>query len=125
MKELLGTATEFTVFIIDGMALVIIAIGTIEAFVKAILMIIRGTRSINEFRDVYVHYARYLVAALTFQLAADILETAIAPTWTDIGYLGAIAVIRTFLNFFLERDLSEMREVSAADKKPALSEQTR
>jgi uncharacterized membrane protein len=125
MKESLGTATEFAGVIINGMALVIIAIGTIEAFVKAILMILRGTRTVNEFRDVYIHYARYLIAALTFQLAADILETAIAPTWTDIGYLGAIAVIRTFLNFFLERDLSEMREVSSADKKPALSEQTR
>ena len=40
--------------------------------------------------------------------AADILETAIAPTWQDIGRLGAIAVIRTFLNFFLERDLAEV-----------------
>lgn len=124
MKESLVTATEFTVVIIDGMALVIIAIGTIEAFVKAILMLLRGTRSVNEFRDVYIHYARYLIAALTFQLAADILETAVAPTWTDIGYLGAIAVIRTFLNYFLERDLSEAREVPALAKKSAPSEQT-
>ena len=41
---------------------------------------------------------------------SDIVETAIAPSWQDIGRLAAIAVIRTFLNFFLERDLAEIRE---------------
>jgi uncharacterized membrane protein len=49
------------------------------------------------------------VAGLTFQLAADIVHTAIAPTWDDIGRLGAIAVIRTFLSYFLERDVEEVR----------------
>jgi len=38
-------------------------------------------------------------------LAADVVRTVIAPTWVEIGQLAAIAVIRTFLNFFLERDL--------------------
>jgi hypothetical protein len=43
-----------------------------------------------------------------FQLAADIIETSIAPSWQEVGQLGAITVIRTFLNFFLERDLAEL-----------------
>jgi len=124
MKELLKTATEFTVIIVNGMALVVIAFGAIEAFVKGILITVRGTGNVSELRNLYIFFARYLIAALTFQLAADILDTAIAPTWTDIGYLGAIAVIRTFLNYFLERDLSEMWEVSAADKKSGPSEPT-
>jgi uncharacterized membrane protein len=64
----------------------------------------------HESRAVWLRYARWLVAGLTFQRAADILETAIAPSWEDIGRLGAIAVIRTFLNFFLERDLTEVLE---------------
>lgn len=53
-------------------------------------------------------YGRWLVAGLTFQLAADIIGTSIAPSWQEVGQLGAIAVIRTFLNFFLERDLAEL-----------------
>ena len=57
---------------------------------------------------------RWLVAGLTFQLAADVIETAIAPQWDDIGRLGAIAVIRTFLNYFLERDLSEVERAARA-----------
>jgi uncharacterized membrane protein len=57
-----------------------------------------------------LHYARWLIAGLTFQIAADVIETSIAPTWEEIGHLGAIAVIRTFLNFFLERDLAEVQQ---------------
>jgi uncharacterized membrane protein len=55
-----------------------------------------------------VRYGRWLVAGLTFQLAADIIGTSVAPSWQEVGQLGAIAVIRTFLNFFLERDLAEL-----------------
>lgn len=48
---------------------------------------------------------RSLALALEFELGADILKTAVAPTWSDIGQLAAIAVLRTALNYFLEREL--------------------
>jgi hypothetical protein len=64
----------------------------------------------HERRDVCLRYARWLVAGLTSQLAADIIETSITTSWEALGRLAAIAVIRTFLNFFLERDLAEVRE---------------
>jgi len=54
--------------------------------------------------------SRYLVLALEFQLAADILETAIAPQWNEIGQLAAIAAIRTGLNYFLSREIKEEEE---------------
>lgn len=53
--------------------------------------------------------ARYLALAIEFQLAADILSTAIAPSWDQIGKLGAIVVIRTGLNYFLMREMKEER----------------
>jgi uncharacterized membrane protein len=53
------------------------------------------------------------MVGLTFQLATDIIESALAPSWDDIGQLAAVAVIRTFLNFFLERDILEARKVRA------------
>ena len=97
--------------------LIIIVVGTVEAFVVA-FSILPKERDSRRNSAVWLRYAHWLVAGLTFQLAADIIETSIAPTWDDIGRLTAIAVIRTFLNFFLERDLSEVRarktEVSVA-----------
>ncbi len=54
--------------------------------------------------------SRFLALGLEFQLAADIIATAVAPSWTQIGKLGAIAVIRTGLNYFLAREIAEEQE---------------
>ena len=59
------------------------------------------------FTPVRLQLARYLSLALEFQLAADIVGTTLAPTWQQIGKLGAIAVIRTGLNYFLGREMRE------------------
>ncbi len=68
---------------------------------------------IGSYNRIRLILARYLALALEFQLGADILSTAIAPSWDQIGKLAAIAVIRTALNFFLSR---EMKEESIATK---------
>jgi uncharacterized membrane protein len=57
---------------------------------------------------------------LEFELAADIVRSAISPTWTEIGQLGAIAAIRTVLNYFLEKDIEEFGEQVAESKSSVL-----
>jgi uncharacterized membrane protein len=88
MEELLRVATRHAVVLIDWMALVLIAIGTVEAFVNGLRAMLTQPGASHASRGVWLRYARWLVAGLTFQLAADILETAIAPSWQDIGRLG-------------------------------------
>jgi uncharacterized membrane protein len=61
----------------------------------------------RDFVDVRLTLARFLAIALEFQLGADILSTAVAPSWDAIGKLAAIAVIRTALNYFLSREMHE------------------
>ena len=100
MTEWLAFFTERTALVIDGMALLVIAIGTIEMFFRCLRAVFDPSATGRELRAGY----------LTFQLAADVIETASAPTWDDIGRLAAIAVIRTFLNYFLERDIMESRK---------------
>ena len=108
MLELLRSVTEFAVPAIDFMALLLIVVGTIEAFIQCVRGIfVRADGHAR--RAALLGYGRWLVAGLTFQLAADILETSIRTSWEAIGQLAAIAVIRTFLNYFLEKDLSEAR----------------
>jgi uncharacterized membrane protein len=108
MKEWLAFLSERAITLIDAVALVVILIGTVEVIV-GIVRLSFGTRSHELMRDTWLSYARWLVAALTFQLAADIIETSISSSWETIGRVGAIAVIRTFLNYFLDRDLEEVR----------------
>jgi uncharacterized membrane protein len=118
MQEWLHFVTKDTVVIIDAMALIVVAIGTIEAFFTGLRVAFPARVANPRFGEVFQRYGRWLVAGLTFQLAADIIETSIAPSWEEVGQLGATAVIRTFLNFFLERDLAELNE---ADTEPLRS----
>ena len=80
MKEWLAVATEYAIVVIDALALVIIVVGTLEAFVNGLRTML-SSASGHERRDVWLRYARWLVAGLTFQLAADIIETSITTSW--------------------------------------------
>ena len=80
MKEWLTFATEHAVVIIDVLALIIIFVGTVECFLRGMGLLF-SLRSGHERRDVWLRYARWLVAGLTFQLAADIIETSISTGW--------------------------------------------
>ncbi|WP_409560866.1 DUF1622 domain-containing protein [Hyphomicrobium sp. B1] len=107
-------AGKTAVLLIDAVALLVIVLGTIEAFVNGSLVLL-GSRTGHERRDVWLRYARWLVAGLTFQLAADIIETSITTDWQAVARLAAVALIRTMLNFFLERDLEEVRDRQRRD----------
>jgi uncharacterized membrane protein len=109
MKEWLIILTEHAIVLSDAAALVIIVVGTAQAFISGLALMF-SSPSGHERRDIWLRYARWLVAGLTFQLAADIVETSITTSWDAVGRLATIAVIRTFLNYFLERDLAEVRE---------------
>ena len=122
MEEWLTVITEHAVAIINMMALLMIAFGTIEAFIAGLRAMFNSSRTGHELRHGYMRFARWLVAGLTFQLAADIIETAITPGWEDIGRLAAIAVIRTFLSYFLERDMKEIAEAPGEQKEKAAQE---
>jgi uncharacterized membrane protein len=101
-------ATSVAVDAIDWLALVLIVVGAIEAFFLGLWTMFSSSEGHHE-RDVWLRLGRWLVAGLTFQLAADVLETAITTSWDEVARLAAIAAIRTFLNYFLERDLGEIR----------------
>jgi len=75
MKELLAVIAENTIMIIHAMALVIISIGTIQAFLLSRRTIFTPPPIGNHFHYVYLQYARCLVGGMTFQLAADIIES--------------------------------------------------
>ncbi|HEX5046158.1 MAG TPA: DUF1622 domain-containing protein [Gammaproteobacteria bacterium] len=109
MNEWLRAITEPTIVIIDAVAFAIIVGATLQVVIRLALAVLRGASN-HDKRTIGLDYARWLVAALTFQLAADIIESSISTSWESIGRLGAVAVIRTFLEYFLGRDVTEWRE---------------
>ena len=118
LENALVFGSELAALLIEAMALIVIAAGSIEAFAASVIAFFH--RTIADRKSlIWLRYSRWLIAGLTFQLAADIIRSAISPSWDDIGKLGAVAVIRTVLNYFLERDLHErIEEVEAPSATP-------
>ena len=62
-------------------------------------------------------FGGWLALALEFQLASDIIKTTVSPSYEHLIQLGAIAIIRTFLNYFLSKELVELPELISKQSK--------
>ena len=91
---------------IEFVAIAVIVIGVVEALIELARV---GMRSPKR-RVIWLTFARWLVAGMTLQLAADLVGTSFDPSWEEIGHLASIAVIRTFLSFFLDREIDSRSE---------------
>lgn len=92
----------------------IIFVGCVIAFVRFVILGLRERR-VSSFVRVRLDLGRMLALGLEFQLASDVLRTAVAPTLREIGELAAVAAIRTALNYFLAREIREERAEIARD----------
>ena len=100
---------------VEATGAVVVALGFLIALVRFVRESLKETGA--DFTAVRLVLARYLALALEFHLGADILSTAIAPNWTEIGKLGLIAVIRTGLNYFLSLEMKEEQATRKAEQK--------
>ena len=112
MEELFIHVARAAVHFIEFAAVFIVTFGALEALWKLLIVMVRPGASHGMRKAIWRRFGVWLLLGLEFALAADIITSVISPSWQDIGELGAIAVIRTFLNYFLERDL-ENAEASA------------
>ena len=105
MEHWLELAAHYLALALEALALFVIAIGGVEAAIGAVRLMLRRHASDADKRGLWLDFAHWLVAGLTFQLAADIVHTTVTPGWDEIGRVAAIAALRTFLTFFLDRDI--------------------
>lgn len=95
---------------VEGFAALIVAFAVLETAGR-LLLLLRGPSgeagaSGHEAKEIIrLRLGRWLALTLELLLGADILRTAVAPSWGEIGQLAAIAAIRTALNFFLQREI--------------------
>ena len=114
MNEWLAVIVAHIVTIIQVMALLVVTFGTLQAFAHTVRAMFRPLPGGRDFHEGYIRFARWLIAGLTFQLAADIVQTAFAPSWDELGQLAAIAAIRALINFVLEHDLAPQEKARRA-----------
>ena len=113
-EEHLRAAVDTMVRLVEAAGAVIIFVGAVVAVVQFLRAAFQ--RQPRRFTQVRLTLGRFLALGLEFQLASDILTTAIAPTFEELGKLAAVAAIRTALNFFLAREIKEEERQVAADR---------
>ena len=102
------TATEWLATATEGVGGLIIAVAVVQAMIRTVPLFVRARIDTHHEaqEEVRLRLGRWLALALEFELGADILRTAVAPTWSEIGELAAIAAVRTALNYFLQREIN-------------------
>lgn len=111
-EDLLLEVAVLLKVIIEAVALLILALAIIKAVRKLVFRNLKMDRE-RKLAQVRLDLGIALALSLEFLLAADIAATAVSPTWTAVGKLAAISAIRTFLNFFLEREVKELEKNKA------------
>ena len=115
VEEVVRTAVDFVIPIIEVIGAAVVFVGALVAISRYVLSSV-GIKPAG-YEEIRLTLGRHLALGLEFQLGSDILGTAVSPTFAEIGKLGAIAAIRTVLNFFLQREIREESERIAAQRR--------
>jgi len=108
-EALLRQAVSLLVSFTEAGAALVIFFGSLLGFAKFLIRSLKG-RGAGNFALIRLDLGRYLALGLEFQLASDLLRTAVSPTFEEIGKLAAVAAIRTALNYFLANEIQKERE---------------
>ncbi|MBM7806702.1 putative membrane protein [Geodermatophilus bullaregiensis] len=115
MEELLAEVVGVLVTVVEACGAAVILVGAVWAFARFVWVGVRGGGS-RAFVPVRLTLGRFLALGLEFQLASDVLRTAVAPSFRELGQLAAVAAIRTALNYFLSREIAEERRQVAEEE---------
>ena len=103
---------------IEAGAVLVVAFGAVQAVLSLVAAIVGKSADELRGREIWINFATWILLALEFALAADLVRTAVAPTWDDISKLAVIATIRTMLNYFLAKDIAEFARQSGGNPSP-------
>ena len=117
MEELLIVSVGYLRLVVEAIGAAVVGLGALATAFRYALSLL-GIRKYSN-SEIRLFLGRYLALGLEFQIGADILSTAVAPTWEEVQLLGAIVVIRTALNYFLQKELEKEREAASEAERAA------
>jgi uncharacterized membrane protein len=97
---------------VEAAAILMVAIGAAEALFRLAFQPLPRDAGVFPRRALWRRFAGWILLSLEFALGADIIRTAVSPTWDDIGKLAVIAAVRSALNYFLAHDLQDAAEMN-------------
>ncbi len=101
-------------FLLEGVSVVCVAMGFLATLGESLRLGGRGLPQGQRFNSIRLRFGGWLSMALEFQLAADIVATTTAPSNENLINLAVVAVIRTFLNVFLGREVEAEQKLEDA-----------
>jgi uncharacterized membrane protein len=113
-KEIAG----FIALAIEAAAVLVVSYGSLQALAGVVGSAFSRAADEMRGREIWLRFATWILLALEFALAADLVRTAVAPTWDDISKLAVIATIRTMLNYFLAKDIAEFDRAQESGGNP-------
>jgi uncharacterized membrane protein len=105
LEQLLKDVVLITTFCLEAISVLCVVVGLFKTVRLAISLNRQRRGQEFPFNTVRLRFGLWLALALEFQLGADILSTTVAPTTQDLARLALIAIIRTFLNYFLSKEM--------------------
>ena len=106
--------------LIEILAVLVVGYGAVLAFYQLVTRLVIRRGAASEYDQIRIGLAKAIVLGLEFEIGADLLKIAISPTWHSIGVVAAIFVLRSLLNFVLEKDISRLEaELERASAEPA------
>jgi len=118
MDEAIDQLANSVAIVIEVVMVVVIIIGSVRAVAAIVRQLAMREALAPAVRKIWLHYASWILLALEFALAADIIRTIVRPDWNEIGQLAAIAAIRISLSYFLGRDIDEIGDPKSAVATP-------
>lgn len=115
MEEIAKQITINVSHAVEILAAVIIGVAVIKTLLNYFSFLKSSVSKISK-EEIRVQFGSSVAVSLELLLGADVLATAVAPSWDDIGKLAAIAILRTALNYFLEKELKHMKALHTAKK---------
>ena len=112
MEEIAKTITIIISHTLEIISALVIAAALLKLVFSNFQTFLKSTNGLSAM-DARVTFGSAVAVSLELLLGADVLATAVAPSWDDIGKLAAIAVLRTALNYFLSKELKEIKHIKS------------
>jgi len=117
IEEALKILASFVAYFAEILAALIIILGMIQAAWKSVLYLIKGKVNFCDLNEARLKFGHSLSVGLAFLVGADIVKSAISPDWHSLIHLGGVVIIRIVMNYFLMKDIEQLKNERLEKKK--------
>ncbi|MDY0149468.1 MAG: DUF1622 domain-containing protein [Kiritimatiellia bacterium] len=107
MYDIINVFAQYTAYFLEAVATLVVALGSLRALIPYVGRCLVNVQCFAEFKATRLRLGHALSLGLEFLIGADILKSAVSPTWQELGQLAAIVAIRSAINFLLMWELKQ------------------